>query len=157
MLICFPPITRLPRRKSWPWRKFVSRFTLRREMKILIIPGLLLLYKVRVGNSHSFWQFYSLNLSRPDKVHNRPQYYENLIDSLKKSVSIENVHLIISSDYWSPGVAEVTKKVDFCQVTHIYYPLSASFYEASFPADSPSDCHRNTALSKEGVNCTFFH
>ena len=78
------------------------------------------------------------------QVHNRPQYFQNLINSLQNSIGIEHVHLIISSDYWSPEMNKITESIKFCKVTRIFYPLSAAFYDGEFPADSPSDCRRDT-------------
>jgi len=82
------------------------------------------------------------------QVHNRPQYYHNLINSLRQSWNIEHAHLVISADYASPEMRRITMQIDFCRVTQIYYPLSAAFYHNAFPADSPDDCRRDHTTTK---------
>lgn len=89
------------------------------------------------------------------QVHNRPQYFQNLVNSLQNSIGIEHIHLIISSDYWSPEMNKITESIKFCKVTRIFYPLSAAFYSGEFPADSPSDCRRDTTTKCTGKADTY--
>ena len=121
---------------------------------------------LKLGNLTTFEESSSLDFRKPSisrilkvpknpskvavQVHNRPQYFQNLVNSLQNSIGIEHVHLIISSDYWSPEMNKITESIKFCKVTRIFYPLSAAFYNGEFPADSPSDCRRDTTTKSRG-------
>ena len=47
----------------------------------------------------------------------------------------------------------LTASIDFCRVTQIYFPLSASFYRDQFPADDPNNCQKETEKVKKVENC----
>jgi len=38
---------------------------------------------------------------------------------------------------------ELTSSIDFCRVSQIYFPLSASFYRDRFPADDLENCRKD--------------
>lgn len=83
------------------------------------------------------------------QVHNRPQFFSILIDSLRAAQNIDKVDLIISHDVWSEPMDAITKSIDFCRVHQIYFPLSANFYSDEYPADSSTDCIWNKPRSTQ--------
>lgn len=50
------------------------------------------------------------------QVHKRLEYLAHLLSSLENAKGIENVLLIISSDWYSDALMDAVKKVNFCQV-----------------------------------------
>jgi len=77
------------------------------------------------------------------QVHNRPQFFKVLLDSLRVAENIQSVELIISHDIYSEEMHELTSSIDFCRVSQIYFPLSASFYRDRFPADDLENCRKD--------------
>lgn len=67
------------------------------------------------------------------QVHNRPQFFSILIDSLRAAQNIDKVDLIISHDVWSEPMDAITKSIDFCRVHQIYFPLNSEFKNINFP------------------------
>lgn len=89
------------------------------------------------------------------QVHNRPQFFSILVESLRVAKDIDMIDLVISHDVWSKEMDDITKSIDFCRVHQIYFPLSANFYVGEYPADSATDCAWNVARSKQADgNCT---
>ncbi|XP_069493497.1 alpha-1,6-mannosyl-glycoprotein 2-beta-N-acetylglucosaminyltransferase [Ambystoma mexicanum] len=88
--------------------------------------------------------------SRPEEdvvvvvqVHNRPDYLNLLIDSLRQAKGIENVLLVFSHDFWSAEINHIIAAVDFCQVMQIFFPFSIQLYPNEFPGNDPKDCPRD--------------
>ncbi|XP_078090279.1 alpha-1,6-mannosyl-glycoprotein 2-beta-N-acetylglucosaminyltransferase [Mustelus asterias] len=77
------------------------------------------------------------------QVHNRPEYLQLLVNSLRKAKGIENVLLIFSHDFWSPQINQIVASVDFCQVLQIFFPFSIQLYPNEFPGHDPRDCPRD--------------
>uniref|UniRef100_UPI00398F8BB4 alpha-1,6-mannosyl-glycoprotein 2-beta-N-acetylglucosaminyltransferase n=1 Tax=Pristiophorus japonicus TaxID=55135 RepID=UPI00398F8BB4 len=77
------------------------------------------------------------------QVHNRPEYLQMLVDSLRKAKGIENVLLIFSHDFWSPQINHIVASIDFCQVLQIFFPFSIQLYPNEFPGHDPKDCPRD--------------
>ena len=50
------------------------------------------------------------------QVHKRLEYLVHLLSSLEKAIGVENVLLIISSDWYSDSIMDAVKKIKFCQV-----------------------------------------
>lgn len=76
------------------------------------------------------------------QVHKRIEYLIELLASLEKVKGINNVLLIISSDWYSDSIIEAIKKVEFCQVMHIFFPFAEQLHPDSFPGTDPNDCPR---------------
>ncbi|XP_067847941.1 alpha-1,6-mannosyl-glycoprotein 2-beta-N-acetylglucosaminyltransferase [Heptranchias perlo] len=77
------------------------------------------------------------------QVHNRPEYLQILVNSLRKAKGIENVLLIFSHDFWSPQINNIVASIDFCQVLQIFFPFSTQLYPNEFPGHDPKDCSRD--------------
>ncbi|XP_067894995.1 alpha-1,6-mannosyl-glycoprotein 2-beta-N-acetylglucosaminyltransferase [Heterodontus francisci] len=77
------------------------------------------------------------------QVHNRPEYLQILVNSLRKVKGIENVLLIFSHDFWSPEINHILAGIDFCQVLQIFFPFSIQLYPNEFPGHDPRDCPRD--------------
>ncbi|GCC25330.1 hypothetical protein chiPu_0003740 [Chiloscyllium punctatum] len=77
------------------------------------------------------------------QVHNRPEYLQILVNSLRKAKGIGNVLLIFSHDFWSPQINQIVASVDFCQVLQIFFPFSIQLYPNEFPGHDPRDCPRD--------------
>lgn len=108
------------------------------------------LYNIRdrLFSTDDFWNFNYERFPATEiailiQVHNRPQFFKVLIDSLRLAENIQQVELIISHDIWSEEMVNLTASIDFCRVTQIFFPLSASFYKNRFPADDVDICVRN--------------
>ena len=57
------------------------------------------------------------------QVHNRPQFFSILVESLRVAKDIDMIDLVISHDVWSKEMDEITKSIDFCRVHQIYFPM----------------------------------
>ena len=68
---------------------------------------------------------------------------------MRVAENIQSVELIISHDIYSEEMDELTASIDFCRVSQIYFPLSASFYRDRFPADDLQNCRKD----EEVENC----
>eukprot|EP00794_Sanderia_malayensis_P005539 gene5539-6224_t len=77
------------------------------------------------------------------QTHKRLEYLVELLSSLERTKGIENVLLIISSDWYSDSIVEAVKKIKFCQVLHIFFPFAAQFHPDTFPGSDPHDCPRD--------------
>ncbi|XP_072177694.1 alpha-1,6-mannosyl-glycoprotein 2-beta-N-acetylglucosaminyltransferase-like [Diadema setosum] len=81
-------------------------------------------------------------------VHDRLEYLEYLIESLRKADGISSALLIFSHDYYSEDINRVVRRVDFCQMMQIFYPYSLQVYQNEFPGMDPKDCPRDITREK---------
>ena len=72
---------------------------------------------------------------------------------MRVAENIHRVELIISHDIYNDEMQNLTASIDFCRVTQIYFPLSASFYRDQFPADDPNNCQKESENAKKVENC----
>ena len=54
------------------------------------------------------------------QIHNRPLFYSTLISSLRNAVGIDQIELVISSDYWSKEMNQITDSISFCRVHQVH-------------------------------------
>ncbi|ESN92151.1 hypothetical protein HELRODRAFT_89958, partial [Helobdella robusta] len=88
------------------------------------------------------------------QVHNRSEYLQHVISSLRKSRDISTALLIFSHDHYSDEINDIVLSVDFCPVMQIYYPYSQQLYSKEFPGEDPRDCPRDASKEKaESLNC----
>nr|CAB3263805.1 alpha-1,6-mannosyl-glycoprotein 2-beta-N-acetylglucosaminyltransferase-like [Phallusia mammillata] len=77
------------------------------------------------------------------QVHDRVDFFEQLLDSLKNARGIEKATLVLSMDKFTRQNEEAIKKIDFCRYINIFFPYSMQFYPKSFPGEDPNDCQRD--------------
>ncbi|XP_009858387.2 alpha-1,6-mannosyl-glycoprotein 2-beta-N-acetylglucosaminyltransferase-like [Ciona intestinalis] len=74
------------------------------------------------------------------QVHSRPEFVQQLINSLRASTGIEHATVVISVDVDSPEINEVLARIDFCRYMVIFFPFAKVLYPNSFPGEDPNDC-----------------
>ncbi|XP_060074336.1 alpha-1,6-mannosyl-glycoprotein 2-beta-N-acetylglucosaminyltransferase-like [Ylistrum balloti] len=93
------------------------------------------------------------------QVHDRSQYLQILIDSLRKVNQIKDSLLIFSHDVYSDELNRIVRSVDFCPVMQIYFPVTLQLHPKEFPGQDPNDCPRDVkkeeALKKKCNNAAF--
>jgi len=88
------------------------------------------------------------------QVHKRLEYLVYLLSSLEKARGIQDILLIISSDWYSDAIVSAVKKITFCQTLHIFFPFAEQLHPDSYPGSDRNDCPRD--MSKEEaqrINC----
>ncbi|XP_064382797.1 alpha-1,6-mannosyl-glycoprotein 2-beta-N-acetylglucosaminyltransferase-like [Halichondria panicea] len=89
------------------------------------------------------------------QVHKRVAYLRQLLDSLRAARGVEEVLLVVSSDYYYEEMNQIVESVDFCKVLQIFYPFSLQGFPDSFPGQSKTDCPRDVNREKAiEMNCT---
>ncbi|XP_078437160.1 beta-1,2-N-acetylglucosaminyltransferase II [Wolffia australiana] len=83
-------------------------------------------------------------------VHNRPEYFKIVVDSLSKVEGIQETLLIVSHDGFFEEMDRIVKNIRFCQVKQIYAPFSPHLFPQSFPGFTPGDCAEKDSSQK---NC----
>lgn len=77
------------------------------------------------------------------QVHDRAQYLQILVDSLRKVKKIEETLVIFSHDVYSEALNKIVQSIDFCPVMQIFMPVTAQLHPKEFPGEHPNDCPRN--------------
>ncbi|XP_065071503.1 alpha-1,6-mannosyl-glycoprotein 2-beta-N-acetylglucosaminyltransferase-like [Rhopilema esculentum] len=77
------------------------------------------------------------------QVHKRLEYLVHLLSSLEKAKGVENILLIISSDWYSDSIMDAVKKIKFCQVLHVFFPFAEQLHTDKYPGTDPNDCPRD--------------
>ncbi|XP_077992694.1 alpha-1,6-mannosyl-glycoprotein 2-beta-N-acetylglucosaminyltransferase-like [Glandiceps talaboti] len=86
--------------------------------------------------------------------HERHEYLQYLVNSMKTVPRINEALLVISLDWYSEEMNAIIDSIDFCQVIQIFYPYSIQVYKDEFPGFHPNDCPRDMPKPKaEGVKC----
>ncbi|KAL3573031.1 hypothetical protein D5086_026935 [Populus alba] len=82
-------------------------------------------------------------------VHNRPQYFKVVVESLSKVVGISETLLIVSHDGYFEEMNKIVEGIKFCQVKQIFAPYSPHVFPDSFPGVSPNDCKDKDDAAKK--------
>ncbi|XP_048584873.1 alpha-1,6-mannosyl-glycoprotein 2-beta-N-acetylglucosaminyltransferase [Nematostella vectensis] len=85
------------------------------------------------------------------QVHNRPDYFSQLIRSLGRARGIQNTLLVISHDFYNEEMDKIAKAIDFCKVLQIFFPYSMQLYPDQFPGTDPKDCPRDVTKEKAKI------
>ena len=65
------------------------------------------------------------------QVHKRLEYLVHLLSSLENAKGIENVLLIVSSDWYSDALMDAVKKINFCQVWTFLHKRDKDFIDVA--------------------------
>ncbi|XP_002735827.1 alpha-1,6-mannosyl-glycoprotein 2-beta-N-acetylglucosaminyltransferase-like [Saccoglossus kowalevskii] len=88
------------------------------------------------------------------QAHQRHEYLQYLVNSMRTVPEINEVLLVISLDWYSDEMNAIVDNIDFCQVVQLFYPYSIQVYQDEFPGFHPNDCPRDMPKSKaEEVKC----
>ncbi|XP_070541008.1 alpha-1,6-mannosyl-glycoprotein 2-beta-N-acetylglucosaminyltransferase-like [Ptychodera flava] len=88
------------------------------------------------------------------QAHQRHEYLQFLINSMRAVPNIEEILLVISLDWYSEEMNAIVDSIDFCQVIQIFYPFSIQVYKDEFPGFHPNDCPRDMPKAKAAdVKC----
>lgn len=90
------------------------------------------------------------------QVHDKPDYFQELVNSLKSIKNIEEVTLIISMDKFSSDIDKIVSSITFCRYMSIFFPFAKQLFQNSFPGEDINDCPRdiskNDAILKKCNN-----
>ncbi|KAI3786406.1 hypothetical protein L1987_40057 [Smallanthus sonchifolius] len=73
-------------------------------------------------------------------VHNRPQYFKLVVDSLSRVSGINETLLVVSHDGYFEEMNKIVEGIKFCQVKQVFAPYSPHIFPDSFPGVSHNDC-----------------
>ncbi|EGD77566.1 hypothetical protein PTSG_08664 [Salpingoeca rosetta] len=80
-------------------------------------------------------------------AHNRLNYFEALLQSMRAVRYIEDAVLVVSQDMFSSEQDALLDSIDFMCVIRVFYPGSLQLNPDQFPGTDPNDCPRD--ISKE--------
>ena len=103
-------------------------------------------FKQNIHNKDTYGEHTPESVIIVVQVHNRPQYFQELINSLRKVRNIDKATLVVSMDKFSKPMEDIISSIDFCRFMVIFFPFSMQLFPDSFPGESPNDCPRD--LSK---------
>ena len=93
------------------------------------------------------------------QVHDRAEYFQELVKSLKRVEDIDKATLVISCDKFSESIENVINRIDFCRFMVIFFPFSMQLFPDSFPGEDPNDCPRDIpkaeAIAKKCNNADY--
>ncbi len=79
----------------------------------------------RIYNAEKFAPLVSDDIILIVQVHKRVEYLRQLLDSLRAARDIEEVLLVVSSDYYLEEMNQLVQSVEFCKVGCCHMSLSA--------------------------------
>jgi len=83
------------------------------------------------------------------QIHSRVNYLKELVESLRKTVHINETLVIFSHDVYMKEMNEIVEAIDFCATLQIFYPFSIQLYPNKFPGEDPNDCQK---INKQEYN-----
>lgn len=93
------------------------------------------------------------------QVHDRTDFFEELLNSLRNVQDVNKATLVISFDKLTERNDKAIKKIDFCRYITIFFPYAMQLYPNSFPGQDPNDCERDwsktEALQRKCINAEY--
>lgn len=91
----------------------------------------------------------------PDRVvllimtYSRTGYVRRLLESLSRSVDIQETEVIVSTDGYNKDLAEVIRRVTTFPVRQVFFPASPHLFPSMHPGRDPRDCGRDATREEQ--------